>query len=230
MTASSVSLTWNASTDNVAVTGYGVYRAGVRIDSSARARTTSPGSRVERRTRSASMQSMLPGTVQRGRHERDHERVSVQRSSGAFRAPGWPSPHVTDAVGSRGMRPATASVVAGYRLLRNGSGVATAATPVTPSAGSRAEPPTHSPSRRTTGGQLVGRRQQVDVDGRLLRWASAASAAATAASDTAASSWHDHVAPGGNLNAAYSQAKDGTTIQLAAGDYGVWRRPVARSW
>ena len=34
VTASSVSFAWNASTDNVAVTGYGIYRAGVRIDSS----------------------------------------------------------------------------------------------------------------------------------------------------------------------------------------------------
>jgi hypothetical protein len=31
------------------------------------------------------------------------------------------------------------------------------------------------------------------------------------------------VAPGGNLDAAYAQAQDGWTIQLAAGDYGVWR-------
>ena len=34
VTASSVSLAWNASTDNVGVTGYGIYRAGTRIDSS----------------------------------------------------------------------------------------------------------------------------------------------------------------------------------------------------
>ena len=34
VTASSVSSAWNASTDNVGVTGYGIYRAGTRIDSS----------------------------------------------------------------------------------------------------------------------------------------------------------------------------------------------------
>ena len=32
-----------------------------------------------------------------------------------------------------------------------------------------------------------------------------------------------NVAPGGNLDAAYTQAKDGWVIQLSAGDYGVWR-------
>ncbi len=32
-----------------------------------------------------------------------------------------------------------------------------------------------------------------------------------------------NVAPGGNLSAAYTQAQDGWVIQLAAGDYGVWR-------
>jgi chitodextrinase len=32
-----------------------------------------------------------------------------------------------------------------------------------------------------------------------------------------------NVAPGGNLDAAYSQAQDGWVIQLAAGDYGIWR-------
>jgi hypothetical protein len=31
------------------------------------------------------------------------------------------------------------------------------------------------------------------------------------------------VAPGGNLSTAYSQAQDGWVIQLAAGDYGVWK-------
>jgi chitodextrinase len=32
-----------------------------------------------------------------------------------------------------------------------------------------------------------------------------------------------NVAPGGDLSAAYGQAQDGWVIQLAAGDYGVWR-------
>ena len=72
--ATSVSLSWNAATDNVGVAGYGLYRNGTATSSTILTSTSFSGLAVERRTRSRSTRSMMRATARRRRASRHRPR------------------------------------------------------------------------------------------------------------------------------------------------------------
>ena len=74
-TQSSVTLTWVASTDNVAVAGYGLYRSGIAVGSAVTTNYSFRVSRAARRTPWRSMRMTGRGTVRRRRLDGSDECV-----------------------------------------------------------------------------------------------------------------------------------------------------------
>ena len=222
-TTTSISVSWGAASDNVGVGGYGLYRNGASTGSTPSLGATfsglacgssyslavdaydAAGNRSAKRSLTAATAACPPSL--------DTQAPSVPQGM-AFTT-------VTETTVGLTWLPSTDNVgVAGYRLLRNGVSVATAPAPGYTFGGLTCET------------AYTFTLEAYDATGNSSNGAEASGSTSTSACPgdeppppppPPPAAGTVHVAPGGNLNTAYSQAGDGWTIQLAAGDYGVWR-------
>ena len=229
-TTTAISVSWGASTDNVSVIGYGLYRNNASTGSASSTSATfnglvcgssyslavdafdAAGNRSARRSLTAATTACPPSS--------DTQAPSVPQGM-AFTT-------VTQTTVGLTWLASTDNVgVAGYRLLRDGASVATVPTPGYTFVG------------LTCGTAYTFTLQAYDAAGNSSNGAQATGSTSTSACDGGGSppppsppppppppppgsAGTINVAPGGNLNAAYSQAQDGWVIQLSAGDYGIW--------
>jgi chitodextrinase len=221
-TQSSIGVSWGASTDNVGVTGYGLYRNNASTGSTLATSATfsglacgssytlavdaydAAGNRSARRS--------LTGATSACPASTDTQAPSVPQGM-AFTT-------ITEtSVGLTWLSSTDNVGVAGYRLLRNGLSVATVSTPGYTYVG------------LSCGTSYSFTLEAYDAAGNVSNGAEATGTTSTAACSApppppppppSGGAGTINVAPGGNLDAAYSQAQDGWVIQLAAGDYGTW--------
>jgi chitodextrinase len=227
-TTTSISVSWGASTDNVGVSGYGLYRNNASTGSTPSTSATfgglvcgssyslavdaydAAGNRSAKRSLTAATAACPPSS--------DTQAPSVPQGMAfttvAQTTVGLTWLASTDNVG-----------VAGYRLLRDGASVATVPTPGYTFVG------------LTCGTTYTFTLQAYDAAGNSSNGAEATGSTTTAACSGGGSppppppppgptpppAGTINVAPGGSLDQAYSQAQDGWVIQLSADDYGIWR-------
>ena len=155
--ATSIALCWSASTDNVGVTGYGLYRGGSPGRERRRRRPrSSPVSPATRTTRSRSTPTTPPATARRRRrHGLDD---GVPRHAPPSTPTGLAASNVTQTGLTLTWNASTDNVgVTAYTVYRNGTKMATVTSTSSPSPASLAAPHTRSASSgpRRGGEQLA---------------------------------------------------------------------------
>ena len=149
-TATSIALTWQPSTDNVSVTGYGLYRGGSRVATSTSATWIFGGLTCE--TNYTLAVDAVDAAGNRSRRRSSWSRRPHAADTQAPTAPtGLNASDVTQTSLALGWTSATDNVgVTGYDVLRNGTKVASVTTPPPLSPASHAARRTRSRSSRTT--------------------------------------------------------------------------------
>ena len=128
VTTSTVTLSWNASSDNVAVTGYGRYRDGALVSSGPARATCLPASPAERATRLASTRTTLRATAPRSASTSATTSACPLRLGGGGSASVYLSPAGSDSNACTQAAPCK-GFDRGYRVAAPGGVVEVAAAP-----------------------------------------------------------------------------------------------------